>query len=784
MLTKRTQTGANMRLKTLFATCSCLVTLQTIPAQAQLSIMGVLDTRAHQRPKTVQQSAPSVQRHKTPSQTVTAPTPYQPPAVYTAQPDLGGVPRTAFSAEEIGFHKDLGVITANGNVEIIYEDRILIADTVSYNQNKNVVTASGNVQIIEPDGTVTLTEYIEITSDLKNGVAKELVLSLADNSSISANSAERREGRYTIAKDATYSPCQKCQDDPERPLAWKLTAKEIQHDAKQRRLEYSDVFFEVYDVPILYFPYFTHPDPTRQRESGFLSPSFGSRGTLDGFVTTPYYFNIDDSKDLTLTPTWYYNLNQAHLSAEYRQHLTDGEINLAGSLTYADGGEGSTDTNKEEFRGHIDSEGVFNIDPTWRWGFDINHASDETYIRRYAMYDSSDNSHLVSDLYVEGFRKRNYMKADLNIYQEQRDTNTSDLQDGKIEYQFQHVSSPMSTGAYMRFDGNLYGINRKNDVRTTRVSADTSWVIPYTSATGDIITLDANLITAGYYVSAYSPENQQNKFTGPQGEIVPSLSLEWRKPLSRTQMKGKATEIFEPIVKFKAAPNVGNNYKIPNEDSQDFEFDDTNIFKTNRFSGIDKIDGGQRIDFGLNWGIYGQEGGYSQMFVGQSYRTREDSTYDTNSGHEDNLSDIVGRVKVSPSSFLDMLYRYRLDKSNMSLNRSETTLSIGPTSTRFNLSHLYVEGSGDDSEYGTREEIYGKLENQISKNWYSSIDGRYRMNDPEGGVSYGTKLGYADECVELYLDMRRSFSEDRDIEPSDSVTLRLELKNLGGIDLY
>ncbi|MDV7340301.1 LPS assembly protein LptD [Terasakiella sp. A23] len=760
------------------------MSLHTFQAQAQLSIMGVLDTRSlHKpRPAPVVQQAPQTQQQS--QQQIQAVPTYTPPPVYTAQPSLNNAPRTAFSAEEIGFHKDLGVITAKGNVEIIHDDRVLIADTVSYNQNKNVVTASGNVQVIDPEGNVTLTEYLEITSDLKTGIAKKLVLSLADRSVITAANAQRKEGRYTIAEDATYSPCEKCQDDPERPLAWKLTAKEIVHDGKQRRLEYSDVFFEVFDVPVLYFPYFTHPDPTRKRESGFLSPSFGSRGTLDGFITAPFFVNIDDSTDLTLDPTYYYNLQQAHLGAEYRQHLTTGEIRLGGSLTYADGGEGATSTEKEEFRGHIDSEGVFNVDQTWQWGFDINHATDETYIRRYGVDDRSDNSHLVSELYMEGFRHRNYMKTNLNIYQEQREINTSDLQDAKVEYQFQHLSNPSSTGAYTRLDGDFYTVNRKNDVRTSRLSADTSWVVPYTSDTGDLITLDANLITAAYYMSRFIPDNDSNKYSGAQVRAVPSLSMEWRKPLSRTQMNGQANEIFEPIVKVKVAPNVGQNHKIANEDSQDFEFDDTNLMKTNRFTGIDEIDGGQRIDFGFNWGIFGREGGYSQMFIGQSYRMRDDDTYDTNSGHKDNLSDIVGRVEVSPSNFLDVLYRYRLDKSNMSLNRSETGFTVGPKSTRFNLSHLFIEGSGDDSEYGTREEIYGKLDNKISKNWYSSIDGRYRLNDPEGGISYGGKLGYADECTELYLDVRRSFSEDRDIEPSDSITLRLELKNLGGVGIF
>jgi LPS-assembly protein len=766
-------------LRTILATCSALATMTPAISNAQLSIMGVLDSRPAPKKQILQNKPqPIIQKQKLKSPQVLPSVPSQ--ASQTVTASKSSEPRTLFSAEEIGFDKQLGIITARGNVEIVYDDKVLIADTVSYNQVKNIVSASGNVQLIESDGNVLLSEFLEITSDLKEGIAKELTYTLADHSKLSAKSAKRTNNRFTTLDDATYSPCQKCVEDPERPLAWKLTANEIKHDADQKRIEYSDVFFEVFDVPILYFPYFSHPDPTRKRETGLLTPSYGSHGKLGSYVKAPVFVNLSPSNDLTLEPTWYFGEKQAHLLTEYRQFLNDGEMRLAASGTYADGGKGATSSDEEQFRGHIDAEGKFDINQTWLWGFDVNHATDETYIRRYAMANNADNGHLTSDIYTEGFRQRNYMKADIKTYQEQRETTPADIQDGKFEYQLNTVSQPTKTGAFWSLDAGFYGINHKNDTRTTRLAADTTWSLPYTSDGGDMFNLEASLATMAYYSSKLTNSELSSDYSGAQARVVPSLGFSWHKPLTQTRMSGKANEIFDPIVHINVAPNVGNNYKINNEDSQDFEFEDTNLFKRNRYSGLDKYDGGQRIDYGFNWGVYGQEGGYTQLFVGQSYRMRDDNTYDTSSGLSDNLSDIVGRVKVSPSSFLDVLYRYRLDKDDMSLNRSETALTMGPSSTRLTLSHLYIEGTGLDSQYGTREEIYGELKNQISKNWYSSIDSRYRMNTPEGNVSQGARIGYEDECVTIYADVRRNFFEDRDIRPEDLFSIRIELKNLGG----
>jgi len=685
-----------------------------------------------------------------------------------------------FSAEEIGFDKGLGIITAKGNVEIIHGGTVLIADTVSYNQSKDMVTASGNVQLLKENGDVIFSEFMDISSDLREGVIRELVFTLADQSHITAKDAKRSKGRFTVLTDATYSPCHKCITDPEKMSFWKLNAKEILHDAKQQRLEYSDVFLEVLDAPVLYFPYFTHPDPSKKRETGLLTPTYGSQGQLGSFINAPVFVNLSPSKDITLAPTWFIKEDQALLEAEYR-HLTDnGKLRVAGSVTYANGGPGATKTSKEEFRGHIDSEGLFDIDQTWRWGFNLNHASDDTYIRRYSMKNNADNGHLTSDLYIEGFRDRNYMNTSITNYQEQKNVSIDNLQDGKVEYQFNHISQPQDTGAYWSLDGGFYSIKRNSNTLTNRLAADTSWTLPYTSNDGDIYSLKANLAAMAYYSSNLEADGLSTEYSGAQARLVPNLSFSWRKPLTKSHMAGRVNEVFEPIVNLKVAPNVGDNNKIPNEDSIDFEFDDTNLFKTNRFSGLDKYDGGQRIDYGFNWGIYGEDGGYSQMFIGQSYRLRDDNTYDSFSGLEDNLSDIVGRVKVSPSNFLDILYRYRLDKNDLRLNRSETALSMGPKASRFTLSHLFIKGTGEDSEYSTREEIYGTLKNQISKNWYSKIDSRYRMNDPKGNVTYGGQLGYKNESITVYADVRRNFYEDRDIEPEDLYTIRIELKNLGG----
>ena len=52
------------------------------------------------------------------------------------------------------------------------------------------------------------------------------------------------------------------------------TSEEITHNKKVKLIDYKNAWLKIYDVPIMYFPKFFHPDPTVKRQSGFLAPTF------------------------------------------------------------------------------------------------------------------------------------------------------------------------------------------------------------------------------------------------------------------------------------------------------------------------------------------------------------------------------------------------------------------------------------------------------------------------------------------------------------------------------
>ena len=141
---------------------------------------------------------------------------------------------------------------------------------------------------------------------------------------------------------------------------------------------------------------------------------------------------------------------------------------------------------------------------------------------------------------------------------------------------------------------------------------------------------------------------------------------------------GKISQTLEPLASAIISPYGGNSAKIPNEDSINMEFDDTNLFINNAFSVYALIVGVALLKFGPKWVLIGSRGGHTTAFIGQRYRTKDDDTYLKGSGLEGLLSDYVARVNVSPGKLLNLVYRTRLDKDNFSFKRNELQIGAGP----------------------------------------------------------------------------------------------------------
>ncbi|MEQ9347838.1 MAG: LPS assembly protein LptD [Thalassospira sp.] len=681
-----------------------------------------------------------------------------------ADPQSQEAPAILFSADEVDYNRELQTVTARGNVEISREGRILLADTVNYDRTQDVLTASGNVSITEPSGEVTFASYVEISGDFKNGIVKDIYVLLDENTRIAGSGARRSQGNFTEIAKAVYSPCKVCADEEDSTPLWRIRAARVLHDANSKTVEYKDARLEVAGVPILYTPYFQHPDPTVKRQSGLLAPSFGSTSYVGSYFSQPYYWAIDNSKDMTFTPT--YTMDEGPvLATEYRQRFDSGEMELYGSTTR---------DSDDRWQGHIDAEGRFDIDPTWRWGFDAEQASQKTYLSRYGF---GSPSVLTSNLFTEGFRDSSYTRMDGYYFQGLKSDDDRDRTPIVLPHmQFHGQTEPAKYGSFTTLDLDGLSLTREDGADSHRVSAKAGWALPYVGSMGDVTKLSLSVRSDNYMVSDVE-RNGKSDYSGYTGRILPLAAIDWQMPFVSNQ--GKYHQVITPIAMAAWSPNGGNPDEISNEDSLSFEFDDINLFSHDRFGGIDRAEDGFRTSYGLEWGIYGPEGGYTSAMFGQSYRANANDTFAAGSGLDEHLSDYVGRVTVSPNQYLDLTYRYRLDNENLSARRNQVAATVGSMDTlRVNTTYVHFTDDAGSEEFNEREEFYFRADRQFSDFWSGMAYSRYDV-DQGDPLEYGVGFVYEDECFIFDGRIRRTFYQDQDLGESDEFLFRLVFKTLG-----
>jgi LPS-assembly protein len=696
-----------------------------------------------------------------------------------AQPDAAAPKKATWAADEIIVEQKGDLITGRGNVEITYENSTLHADEIVYDKNTDKAVAHGHIRLIDKSGNVATGKTLELTGDLKEGVVQGIYVLFKEGERLAAVSGQRVGGDTNILDHAVYSACKICEEKPDEAPVWQIKAVKVVHDQK-KTLTYHHAVLELMGFPIIYTPWLEHPDASVKRASGFLSPDFGTSSVL-GFTTEiPYFWNIAPNKDLTITPMFTTG-ERAVLKMEYRQRTKTGQFTLDGSGTYVSKRDNNNnEIAGDEFRGHIFGTGQFQIDKDWRWGFDLALASDDTYLRRY---DISRADSLINHLYLERFWEHSYLHIGAYAFQGLREEDmggTTPIALPLIQYNF--VGKPGWLGGYFTADASMAMLTRTDSADTGRISIDGRWQIPYTSPLGDIYKLTVGMRADTYYLHGFEAASADDLIAQPdvltgsdfQGRYVPYAALEWRFPLIR--YGARSHQIIEPIVTVVSSPNHANNDEIPNEDSQAFDFDTSNLFAIDRFPGSDRWEGGTRVAYGLRYRYYADNGVKASLLLGESYRFNRDPSLPADSGLRERTSDIVMTAMLSIPRYFDYYHRMRFDDDGIKLVRNEGLVVFGPTDYRFALGYTDIKRDGFDPTLPDRKEIRTAASIKLSQYWSMNADFAYDFERGGGALTAGGGFTYEDECFRFRLRARRDFTDDRDVRPSTSVGFQLIFK--------
>jgi LPS-assembly protein len=268
---------------------------------------------------------------------------------------------------------------------------------------------------------------------------------------------------------------------------------------------------------------------------------------------------------------------------------------------------------------------------------------------------------------------------------------------------------------------------------------------------------------------------------------MPTVAVKLNWPLMRDAGTW-GVQIVEPIVQAIGAPR-GSSYVrtlIPNEDSLDQDFTDATLFSLNRFPGIDRLEGGMRVNVGLhaNWTTAG--GAQLDGLIGQGYRARPDRAFLAESGLDKTASDIVSHLSYTPTGWFDVTTRQRFDNKTMKLRFAEGISSWGPNYARFSAGYTYsltnpyfYYDTPGGSALATRPRNEGVLGVSTSNGpWRVHANGRRDLRQNKM-VSLAVGGAYEDECFIFDVSLQRRYTSINNDHGASTILFEITLKTIG-----
>jgi LPS-assembly protein len=697
----------------------------------------------------------------------------------------------AFTAKSLDYDTETQIVTATGDVRMIRQGNRLRADKVVWDRKAGTAHASGNVAIENPQGDVTYGETVDLTDNLKDGVARDMLLVLENGGRLAAVEGARKDNVYHLTK-GVYSPCDVTADSgcPKNPL-WEITAARVNYDPARHRLSYRDARLRFLGLPIAWLPAFSNPDGTGAGgNSGLLVPigSYNARNGLQ--VATPYYIQLAPNRDLTITPHLFTAVAPM-MDAQYRALGPTGAFQVQGYATYSSQATTDTSNATRSFRGYIDANGHWQLSPSWSLTVSIREVTDKTFLRRY---DISDDDRLRSVIKAERIDSDSY----LSIAGWQFRT----LVPGEKQTQ-QPIAIPVIdyrllvpehlTGGTFTFQANTLGITRVDGQDTQRAFVSAQWEKWLLTPLGQQITFTAMARGDVYH----SDENDLTPTVVYQGEpgwqtrVVAVAAADMRWPFVGEFLGG--VQRITPRVQFALSPHA-RNLSIPDEDSRAIDLEDTNLFALNRFPGYDRWEDGARVTYGLEYNLDLPHFSLLSQ-VGQTYRFSGNlGIFPDGTGLSDKTSDIVGRVTMRYGSFLSFTDRLRLDKSSGAVRKNEADVTVGSAKTYLEVGYIHLDRHIDPAIEDLRDHQELRLGGRLAlfKRWslYGSTtidltgpseDPTDPLANPDSFDPVQSRIGldYTDDCFEFSINWHREYNAFGDGRRGSTVQLQLAFKNLG-----
>ena len=539
-----------------------------------------------------------------------------------------------------------------------------------------------------------------------------------------------------------------CNIENKKCPGWELQSEEFIHDREKKVFEYKNSWLKVFDKKIFYFPFFSHPDPSVKRKSGWLTPVYGSSDNFGTWVNTPYFKVLDAERDLTFNPKMYAD-DKIILQSEYRQAFENS--NLISDFSFNNDGKNTNTHLFAKIDGDLNSNTTFN--------FKYQNVSNDDYLKIHNLANSSpiieNESSLTTNLNIaKTIDEDTSLSTSFTVYEDLSKKDSDRFQYVLPNFNYnKNLKIPDNYNGNFRFTSsgsqNIYDTNKYESLLINDFLFNSNNII---SESGLLSNYDLLVKNFNSYTENSSGYEEKDDY-----EVFGSLLLKTSYPLKKSNEYSE--DYLKPIIALKYSPNNTKNIS-----GNDLRLDYNNIFALNRIGTNHFVEGGKSIAIGLEYEKKDLEKGKVFGFnIANSLSNRKNYNLPTKSKLNETRTDFVGSLFYRPNNILNLNYEFSYDNNLDGSNYDSISSSININNFVTNFKFLSEDTGLGDKEVISNTTSY-EFNNESSLLFNTSRDLKNDFTE-----YYNLIYTYETDCLKASLEFNKKYYNDGNLRPDKSL---------------
>ncbi len=598
--------------------------------------------------------------------------------------------------------------------------------------------------------------------DLKNNkfLGSDISVDFEDNLFGNTENDPRLKGNSIISNKnetevykGSFTTCKK---ENEKCPPWMISAEKVVHKKKEKKIEYKNAWLKIYDKPVLYFPYFFHPDPTVKRQSGFLMPGLKSSNNSGTSLQIPYFKVISENKDITFSPRLFFD-NEVLVQTEYRQANRNSDLLLDFSINNDESG----------FKRHFFGDVVSNR-KNKNIHFHLESVSNDNYLKEESINSPivDEYSTLHSYLKYNTFSDTSYLDVSLEVYEDlnKKKSNRYEYIFPNFIYEKDFSKNETDGSLFLNMEG--YQKNYDSNVDEAILKNDLIYSsFPSSSSRIDGLQTNYKLLLRNINSNA---DNSTGFNKGDDYKLLSSLIFESYWPLKKEN--NNINQYLTPKISLRYSPNSTKNNTNANKNIT-YE----RIYTLDRIDGM-AVEGGESITWGLEYSAKNKKNNDILNFsFATIYRLDENPDLPKVYGISEERSDFIGDFKYIPSKFFDLNYQFSIGKNldSSSYNLIKTNINVNNFVTSFEFL--------EEDNY-LNQNSYLNNTTKLSFDDNNSIKfGTSKNLDKDITEYYNLIYEYENDCLTAEIEYNKSYYTDGDLKPEENIIFSIKLIPFGKV---